>query len=105
MNISNETLKLLENAIIHSPNYFHTHHWCDYERWVDFVIGSYKNEEYIESWDLYGYLVVNNLQDEVAEKMIKDYQVILNFISYIDRIRNSAVIPDNVKWLIEKLNS
>lgn len=68
MNISNETLKLLENAIIHNPNYFHTHHWCDYGRWVGFVIGSYKNEEYIESWDLYNYLVGNNLQDEVAEK-------------------------------------
>lgn len=42
---------------------------------------------------------------KLQKKMIKDYQVILNFISHIDRIKNDTAITDNVKWLIEKLNS
>ena len=88
MDISNESLNLLESIISNNPKCSMMGNPCDRGRWIGFIISNYKNREYIESWDLYDYFMDNgfdNFKEEV-EELIKYYQIALDFISYIDRV-------------------
>lgn len=87
MNISDESLKLLESVIKNNPKYSPIAHPNDYKRWMNFVLNNYKNKEYINSWDLYKYLMENGFEkfEDEASELVKNYQYTLEVISYLDR--------------------
>lgn len=87
MNISDESLKLLESVIKNNPKHSPIAHPNDYNRWMNFMLNNYKNREYINSWDLYKYLIENGFEkfEDNAKKLVENYQYTLEVISYLDR--------------------
>lgn len=106
MNISDESLKLLNIVMTANPKHSPKEHPCDYNRWLEFVISTYKNEDYIKPWELYNYLIENGFENftEEAEDLVKHCMLILDFINHMDRFKYSAASP-NCKWLAQKLYS
>ena len=105
MDISEESLKLLDSVIFNNPKHSPKgHDGGNYGRWIEFIINNYKNDEYIESWDLYKYFMKNgyeNFEDEVRD-LVHNYQTILEFINHL------IITDDNSKnkrWLFEKFAS
>ena len=106
MDISNESLKLLESVIFNNPKHSPMGHPCDYGGWIEFIIETYRNDDCIKSWDLHDYFMDNgfgNFKDEV-EKLTENYVYIHDFIRFVDIIKDDSSLQ-NVQWLIEKLNS
>lgn len=106
MNISSETLKLLDNIISNNPKHSPKGHWCDYYRWLDFICCSYRNNDYIESWDFYDYLVNNGYENfkQEAKILIEDYQTSLDLINHLFMV-DKSIENENIKWLIDELKS
>ena len=95
---------MLDSIILNNQKHSPKRYWSNYDRWIEFIINNYKNDEYIESWDLYKYFIKNgyeNFEDEVKD-LIYSYQAILEFINHL-------IITDcnseNKRWLLEKLAS
>ena len=106
MNISNESLKLLNIVIKDNPKHSPKGHPCDYNRWIEFVISIYKNNDCITSGELYSYFIENGFENHTyeAENLVRYCMFILDFISHIDNLKRDTILP-NCQWLIEKLNS
>jgi hypothetical protein len=83
MNISEKSLKLLKNFSNEANKSTGSSHFCDRERWYDFIINSYvKYQENINSYELKQWLLNENWDEESVEKLVNEYEFAVGMLQH-----------------------
>ncbi len=103
MNISNKSLKLLNVVISSNPKHSPKGHPCDYNRWIKFIVSTYINDDSVDPWELYDYLIKNGFKKftEEAKELTEHYIIITDFINCILDYKNNNITLESAKKLIE----
>lgn len=64
----------------------HTHP-CDFRRWCEFVISSYRAEKHIGVSDLMNWLIENGWADDMANELALDYEYSLDLLDQYEHSR------------------